>query len=176
MKIKFDLQMFNEAVQGKKIVYLYRLLSEEATENGTNIAFVTENTRSMSVDSDTTETKDGSIVTPGALEHEHEVTSLLKKGDTMIDKLETACAQRSLLEIWEANLAEPIANKDNKYKGKYFQGYVTEFEKTSNADDIAELSMTFALNGAGADGEVTVTAQQAAVASYTFKDTPKTGS
>lgn len=172
--IKFDLQYFAEVVQGKRLVYLYRVHSEEATVDGTNIAFVTENSRSLSVDSDTTETKDGAIVTPGALEHEHEVTSLLKKGDTMIDKLEKACAERELMDIWEANLEE---NKSgNKYKGKYMQGYITEFEKTSNAEDATEISMTFSVSGAGVDGDVTVTDNQAAVAAYVFKDTPKTGS
>lgn len=174
MKIKFDLQMFAEVVQGKRIVYLYRLNSEEATVNGTNIAFVTENSRSLSVDSDSTETKDGTIVTPGALEHEHEVTSLLKKGDTMIAKLEKACANRSLMDIWEANLEEAGA-KSGTFKGKYFQGYITEFEITSNAEDATEISMTFALSGAGAEGDVTVTNNQQAVAAYAFRDTPKTG-
>ena len=175
MKNKFDLQMFAEVVQGKRIVYLYRLNSEEATVDGTNIAFVTENSRSMSVDSDTTETKDGAIVTPGALEHEHEVTSLLKKGDTMIDTLEEACAERSLMDIWEANLEEPGATT-GKFKGKYFQGYITEFEITSNAEDATEITMTFALSGAGVAGDVTVTDNQQAVAAYAFRDTPKTGS
>ena len=39
---KFDLQLFAEAVQGKKIVYLYRLLSDAGTNAGTTLAFTTE--------------------------------------------------------------------------------------------------------------------------------------
>lgn len=174
MKV-FNLQLFAEAVQGKRIVYLYRINKQEATDNGVNLAFVTEDSRSMSVDSDTTETKDGSIVTPGSLEHEHEVTSLLKKGDDMINDLEDACAERKLMDIWEANLEEAGATSGT-YKGKYFQGYITEFEKTSNAEDMVEINMTFALSGAGEKGDVTVSDRAIADTSYTFRDTPKTGS
>ena len=37
-----NLQLFgNEAVQGKKIVYLYRILSESATQAGATLAFTT---------------------------------------------------------------------------------------------------------------------------------------
>lgn len=41
MKYKFDLQLFAEAVQGKKIVYLYRILEDAATDDGALIAFTT---------------------------------------------------------------------------------------------------------------------------------------
>lgn len=53
-----NLQLFgNEAVQGKKIVYLYRILSEAATQNGTALAFTTENGRTKSKDADSTATR-----------------------------------------------------------------------------------------------------------------------
>ncbi|MDD3186596.1 MAG: phage major tail protein, TP901-1 family, partial [Anaerostipes sp.] len=65
------LQLFaNEAVQGKKLVYLYRIKSKEATTSGTTLAFTTENSRTKSKDADSTATKDGSIRTPGAAEVE----------------------------------------------------------------------------------------------------------
>jgi len=50
---RLDLQLFaNEAVQGKKLVYLYRILSEAAKEDGTTLAFTTENGRTKSKDAD----------------------------------------------------------------------------------------------------------------------------
>ena len=61
-KEKF-LQTFAEAVSGRRLVYLYRILSEAATQNGTQIAFTTENERTKSKDADSTATKDGSIRT-----------------------------------------------------------------------------------------------------------------
>ena len=41
----FRLQMFAEAVAGTKIVYLYRILSKEATTSARGLAFTTENGR-----------------------------------------------------------------------------------------------------------------------------------
>lgn len=172
---KYALQMFAEAVQGKRIVYLYRIASKAATVNGTALAFTTENSRTMSKDADSVATKDGSIRTPGTSEVEISATSILAKGDTLLDDLETAMDNDELMEVWEANLDEPVEEGDNKFKGKYFQGYLTEFEKTSSAEDYVECSLTFGINGSGASGNVTVTTEQQEVAAYVFKDTQKTG-
>lgn len=173
--MKMDLQMFAEAVQGKKIVYLYRVLDEAATTAGALLAFTTENGRTKSKDADSTATKDGSIRTPGVAEVEVTATSILSKGDTMIDKLEAALDNDQLIEIWEANLMEPVTGSENQFKGRYFQGYLTELEITSNAEDFAEVSLTFGINGSGKSGNVTVSAAQQEQADYVFKDTTKTG-
>ena len=172
---EYPLQVFAEAVQGKKIVYLYRVASKEATANGTTLAFTTENSRTMSKDADSTATKDGSIRTPGTAEVEITATSILAKGDTLLDELEKAMDKDELMEVWEANLDEPAEEGENKFKGKYFQGYLTEFEKTSSAEDFVLCSLTFGINGSGADGDVTVSVEQQEVAAYVFKDTQKTG-
>lgn len=172
---KLELQLFgNEAVRGKKLVYLYRILSEAAKEDGTTLAFTTENGRTKSKNADSTATKDGSIRTPGAAEVEITATSILKKGDKLIDKLEKALDEDSLIEIWEANLMEPAADGNNKFKGKYFQGFLTEIEYTANADEFVEVSLTFGINGTGEDGDITITTSQKEQA-YAFADTPKTG-
>jgi TP901-1 family phage major tail protein len=167
---KFNLQQFAVAVSGKKIVYLYRLLSKAQSETGSLLAFVTENGRTKSRDADTTATKDGSVRTPGAVETEITCSSLMAKGDKMIDKLEGALDSNEIIEIWEANLEEP-GTGTNKFKGAYFQGYLTDFEKTSNADESVEISLTFGINGTGVKGDVTVTTAQQEMASYVFKDT-----
>lgn len=171
---KFDLQMFAEAVQGKKVIYLYRLASEASSEDAVMLAFTTENSRTKSKDAESTITKDGSIRTPGAAEVEITATSILAKGDTMINKLEDAMDADQLIEIWEANLEEPAADDENKFVGMYFQGYLTEFEKTSSAEDFVECSLTFGINGSGVRGDVTVSAEQQEMANYVFKDTTKT--
>lgn len=170
-----NLQLFAEAVHGKKIVYLFRVLKNAATKDACALAFTTENGKSISKDSDTTETKDGAIRTPGAPEIEITATTLLAVGDTMYDELVEAMLNNDIIEIWEANLAEPVAEGQNKFKGTYYQGYLTEFEETSNAEDHVECSTTFGINGTGAKGEVTVSAEQQEVANYVFTDTTKTG-
>ena len=171
----FGLQLFAEVVPGKKIVYLYRILSTEKDHDATALAFTTENERTKSKDADTTATKDGTVRTPGTAEVEITASSLLKKGDKFIDELEAALDDDEKMEIWEVNLAEPQASSSNKFKAKYFQGYPTEIDKTSNAEDNVELSLTFGLEGKGVDGYATVTAEQQEVAAYVFADTQKTG-
>ena len=172
---KINLQLFAEAVSGKKVVYLYRVLNSAATKAGATLAFTTENSRTKSKDADSTETKDGAIRTPGAAEVEITATSILAKGDTLIAELEDALDGDQLIEIWEANLEDPASTGSNKFKGRYYQGYLTEFEQTSNAEDFVECSLTFGINGAGVKGEITVSAEQQAVAAYVFTDTAKTG-
>ena len=174
--IKSGLQLFAEAVQGKRIVYLYRILEDAATNNATAIAFTTENGRTKSKDADSTATKDGSIRTPGVAEVEITATSLLAKGDTMLTDLEDALDNDKIVEIWEVNLEEEGTSGDvGKYKAKYFQGYLTEMEITSNAEDYTEVSLTFGINGNGADGYATVSEEQQEIATYVFADTKKTG-
>ena len=173
--MKFDLQLFAEAVQGKNIVYLFRVLSDAATSAAVAMAFTTENERSKSKDADSTATKDGAIRTPGAAEVEISATAVLAKGDTLAEKLEDAMDNDGLIEIWEANLDEPVGTNSNKFKGRYYQGYLTEFTLTSSAEEHAEYECTFSINGSGAKGEVTVTTEQQEIANYAFKDTQKTG-
>ena len=172
---RIDLQLFAEAVQGKKIAYLYRLLADAATSDAAFVAFTTENGTTYSRDSDSTVTKDGNIRTPGAVEVEISTTAILAVGDEMIGKLKNALISGEVVEIWEVNLAEK-GTDEGKYKATYFQGYVSEFEKTSNAEDFVECSLSFAINGSGAEGEATVsTAQLEMIEEYGFKDTTKTG-
>lgn len=171
--IKFDLQAFAEAVQGRKIVYLYRVLSKAATNDAVAMAFVTENTRTKSKDADSTITKDGAIRTPNASEIEISATSILAKGDTLFEELEDAMDANELIEIWEANLEESAST--GKFAGRYYQGYLTEFEISSSAEDFVEVSTTFAINGDGVKGDVTVTEAQQEVAAYVFRDTQKSG-
>lgn len=174
--MKIDLQLFAEAVAGKKIVYPFRIKDEASTQDGTLLAFTTENSRSKSKDADSTATKDGSIRTPGVAEVEISATCILTKGDVMVDKLEDAMDSDKLIEIWETNLDEPVdPPAENKFKGMYFQGYLTSFEKSSGAEDYVECSMTFGINGSGKRGDVTVTVEQQEIADYVFADTQKTG-
>lgn len=168
--LKMHLQHFAETVQGKKIVYLFRLHEERTTVAGGQLAFATENETSISKDADTTQTKDGSVRTPSEAEIEITGEYIAKKGDPVIRKYRKAMLEDKLFDIWEVDLSDPIDNKDNKYYGTYYQGYMTEHTKTSSAEDACTISITFGVNGKGADGEVTVTDTQQEEASYVFED------
>lgn len=168
--------MERKPISGKRIVYLYRLLKEAATEDATAIAFTTENSRSKSKDADSTATKDGAVRTPGTPETELSAASLLTQGDAMIGKLEKALDNDELIEIWEVNLDEKgTGDNAEKFKATYYQGYLTELELSSNSEDYAEVSMTYGINGNGAEGYATVSEEQQEIAQYVFADTQKTG-
>lgn len=168
--MKYNLQMFAETVSGKKLVYLFRILKNAATAKGTMLAFTTENSRTKSKDADSKATKDGTVRTPGQSEVEISATSLLSKGDTFVSQLEDALDNDDIVEVWEVNLEEKGAGT-NKFKSRYFQGYLTEVELSSDADENVEVSLKFGINGAGVVGDATVTTEQQKMAAYVFKDT-----
>lgn len=167
-----DLQMFAEALQGKQLIYLFRIRSKATEEAATVIAFQTEGERTASKDADSTATKDGSIRTPGVAEIEISVTSIMAVGDVGVNALETAMLDDELVECWEVNRAEKGTSDDaDKYKAKYYQGYITEVSISASAEDMVEASITFGANGNGKDGYATLSAEQEAAADYVFKDT-----
>ena len=169
----FNLQLFAAAtpIDGKKIIYLFRILGESSA--AAVMAFTTENERSVSNESDTIATKDGDIVMP-EIETEISTTAILATGDTMAEELEDAMVEAKKIEIWEANLAEPVGENTNQFKGRYYQGYLNEFTLSTSAEDHAEYECTFKTD-AGKKGSVTVTAAQQEAAEYAFTDTKSTG-
>lgn len=174
MKKVINLQKFAatlEAVQGKQIVYLFRPLSEEKTAAASLMAFATEGERTKSKDADSTATKSGSIRTPGVAETEISCTAIVYKGDKLAKRLEKAMNEDELVECWEVNLAEEgTVGNAGKFAATYFQGYITEFSLTSSAEDMAEYSITYGVNGNGAEGYASVTSEQQEMATYAFKD------
>lgn len=171
----FDLRLFGATgpvTPGKKVIYLFRVAKYAATKAAILVAYTTQNGRTITAEAATTATKDGTIRTPGTPQVEITATALLAKDDEAKDMFIEAMRDGELMECWEANLDQPHATLQNKFAGTYFQGYVTNFTITSNAEGNTEISLTFAANGTGADGDVTVTAEQQEQASYVFTDTP----
>uniref|UniRef100_UPI0022E89729 phage major tail protein, TP901-1 family n=1 Tax=Enterococcus faecalis TaxID=1351 RepID=UPI0022E89729 len=97
-----------------------------------------------------------------SLEIDFSATSILSVGDPYVDQLEEALDNDDIIEIWEINKAEKgTGDNADKYKATYYQGYVTSFGKSPNAED----------TGKGAKGFATLTADQEEVVQYVFKDT-----
>lgn len=165
------------AIRGSRIIYLYRVLSNAATDDAKSIAFTTENGRTKSRDSDTVATKDGPIRVPGEVETEISTTAIFaSENDEMISEVEDALDNAEKMELWEVNLDKPGTDTNSgKFAAKYFQGYVSEFEITSSSEDHAEAALTFGIEGTGADGYATVSDEQQELASYVFADTESTG-
>ena len=105
----------------------------------------------------------------------HEIELLEKKAQSRGTDNAKTRENNEIVEIWEANLAEPVGEGTNKFKGTYYQGYLSEFTKTSSSEEHVECETTFKINGSGADGDVTVSVEQQEIAAYVFADTQKTG-
>jgi TP901-1 family phage major tail protein len=162
-------------VKGKRIIYLYRLLSEQKTA-ALGLAYTTENSTSMSRDSDTVSTKDGSLNVPKDMSTSIKATALFSsEGSAAIGKLKTAIKNAELVEVWEVNLDAPGTDTNaGKYESTYYQAYVSSYELTSNSEDHAEAAIEFNVNGEGVDGYATVSDTQKAIADLVFKDTTAT--
>ena len=169
---KMNLQLFTAptVIEGKKIIYLYRLLKDKATKGGLNLAYTTENTSNFSRDSDTTETKDGPVGTPGSLETTVSATAVFSKGGDGMTPTEVrnALIAGEDFEIWEINTADAGATT-GKYNGLYMRAKCTSFELSSPAEDNAEADIEWKVYGIPQEGEITYSASSSSAA-YTFVD------
>ena len=162
-------------IQGNRIIYLYRLLSKATTDDGTGLMFTTENSTSVSNDTDTTQTKSGAVTTSQGAEITISGTAIASTDSMdLLDDLKSACKTGEIVEIWEVNLdVKGTGNDASKYKATYYQGICSSYELSSSSDDHAEASVEFGINGTGADGFATVTDEQIDAATFVFKDVAK---
>ena len=58
-----------------------------------------------------------------------------------------------------------------KYAATYYQGYITEYSASQGAEDLVEVSLSYAMEGEGQDGYATLTDEQAQAVQYAFVDT-----
>lgn len=158
-----------EALQGKKIVLLWRLLSKAAEGAGSLMMFQTEHSVEKSSDSESTVTKTGTIRSAAEVEEEIPFKSIVAKDDPVFEYINTAIDNGEKLELWEVDTN--YEQEDGKYPGKYRQGYLTELSYTANAEDLMEVEGTFATDMKAQKGQCTLTMEQIEAAQYAFRDT-----
>lgn len=161
-------------VAGKSVIHLYRLLSEQGSEDAKKMMFPTEDKESISNDTETTITKDGSETSPKGAEVKLSSTNLFGVGDPTAKKLKNACKKGEEVEAWVVDLAEPTAT-EGKHPATYYKGFITSYEKTAPAEGFVEISVEYSARGIGVDGEVTLSAEQTEEANYVFEDVLKKG-
>ena len=158
-----------EALQGKKLILLFRLLKDASKKKGAKLAFQTEHSTESTLNSDTTITKDGPINTGTSVEEEIPFTCIMARGDEVAEMLKKAHREAEVVEVWEVDITKK--NENDKYPAEYRQGLITSFSKTANSEDLIELSVTLKVNGIAQSGELTLTADQEEVVQYAFRDT-----
>lgn len=159
------------AKQGKDIILLYRLLSKATEEAAWKLAFQTEHSNEKTRDYNTTATKDGPVGALAEVEYSLSATSIAANGDPHLDEMDKAFDDGEIIEVWEIDKAEKVS--DGKYKAKYLRAYLTSFSYKPNSEDALELSLEFGVFGKPQKGQATLTAEQADVVQYVFKDTAK---
>jgi len=163
------------AKQGKDIILLYRLRSKATEEAAWKLAFQTEHSNEKTRDYKPTATKDGPIGALAAIEYKFSATSIVANGDPNIEEMDDAMDNGEIIELWEIDKAEKGTDPANtgKYKAKYLRAYLTSFSYEPNSEDTLELKMEFGVFGKPQKGYATLTAEQADVVQYVFKDTVK---
>lgn len=159
------------AKKGIDSILLFRLLSEASKADGAKLAFQTEHSTEKSRDTNSVKTKDGVLQSVGGIEVSITATTILAEDDELVAKLETAMDKGELVEVWE--IEKNAKKQGNKFEAVYYQGYLTSFKKTKNAEDLIELELEFAVNGTGVKGYATLNNSQAEVVQYEFADTTK---
>lgn len=166
-----------KAIRGINRIVLMRTLSANATDNAGRLTFQTEHEKASSRESTATATKDGNVVSLSEETVSFSLSTILAQDDETRDKLETAYHNGELIEIWDINKSEKIAAGEGagKFPATYYQGYVTEWTESAPVDGDVTLSISVAVNGAGAKGFTELSAEQEAVAQYEYTDTKKKG-
>lgn len=159
------------AKKGIDSILLFRLLSDASKADGAKLAFQTEHSTEKSRDTNSVKTKDGVLQSVGGIEVSITATTIMAEDDELVAKLETAMDKGELVEVWE--IEKNAKKKDDKFESVYYQGYLTSFKKTKNAEDLIELELEFAVNGTGVKGYATLNNSQAEVVQYEFADTTK---
>ncbi|HEQ4775843.1 TPA: phage major tail protein, TP901-1 family [Streptococcus pyogenes] len=162
-----------ELIQGKKFLLFFRRLADAGSKAADKLKFQTEHAIKMEKEKEATKTKDGIINSLSDGENTIDIKSFAYTSDektTAIWKeLRKYFKAGDVVEIWQVDLTSK-GKDDQKYEAEYFQGYFTSFEISASADSQVELSMTYAINGNGAEGKDTLTSgQQQAVSDVLYK-------
>lgn len=155
-----------------KVLY-FRKLGESI--EGAKLVFQTEHSKSYSRDRESTVTKDGSVSGSGELEDEISISALQAETDPTFTMLSDSIQDDFAVEMWEVDLANPtvtgvVPDEITQYASEYRQGYITEWETTSSAEDDPEVSGTFVTSFKRQKGLVTLPEGDVETLAYIFHD------
>ncbi|MGP6139575.1 phage major tail protein, TP901-1 family [Jeotgalibaca sp. A127] len=169
----------SELLSGKNFILFFRKRADHATSDGAKLKFQTEHSMSFGKETEATTTKDGVVNTISDGENTADITSLAYADDTQTvevwKQLRSWFKANELIEMWQVDIS---SSELGTYDAEYYQGYITSFDISAPADGNVELSMSYAINGNGAEGVDTLTPEQLATvqsAQYEYETIAKTG-
>lgn len=158
-------------LQGKESLLFFRRYEDRETESAAKLFFQTEHSIEKTKETETTQTKDGQTTTVSDGENTISITSLAYAEDDGVvalwEELEDWFDANDKVEVWEVSKG---LREGEQFRARYFQGHITDFSISAPADGDMELEMTYAIDGNGTKGAVTLTDEQQQVASYVFTD------
>ncbi|NBJ71344.1 MULTISPECIES: phage major tail protein, TP901-1 family [Clostridia] len=162
-----------EIANGVHKVLYFRKLGEAA--NAAKLVFQTEHAKSYARDRESTPTKDGNVQGSAPLEDEVSITAIQSTDDPTFTMLEDSIVEDFPVEMWEVDLAKKkVFNEDGKeitkFAAEYRQGYITEWEATSSAEDNPEVEGTFLTVGVRQKDYATLPEGDIETLSYVFHD------
>lgn len=157
-------------IYGKDKILMFRLYTDRAKAAAAKLALQTSHTLKYEAKSDSTDTKDGSINSPATPVSTIEINAV-STADPVNKMLEQAVLKSELLEVWEIDLSQPVAEKTGKYAAKYMQGYLQSWEVPAEVGKLVEIKTEMNIDQIPQDGEATLTTEQESEIQYAFADT-----
>ncbi len=118
-------------------------------------------------------TKAGNVFRAGALEDEVSITALQSTADDAYKMLDDSITDDYAVEMWEVDLSKKKSDGVNQFQAEYRQGWITEWEATSPAEDDPTVEGTFVTFGKRQLGFATVPAEDLGtngILGYAFHD------
>ncbi len=159
--------------KGIDVVLLYRNLAKQAEEDAKIVTYQTEHTFGMSRNTDSTETKDGTAQSVGAIEYDFSSTALYERGSETLKMLYDAFMKNEEVEVWVIDKLDPQTGDTNKFGAKYAHAFISSYEETASAEDNVEVSIEYAVQMVHQDGYATLSTDQQNAVQYAFTDTTK---
>lgn len=154
------------ANRGKDKILMFRKLGDKKA--AAKLALQTEHKWKYERKSDSTATKDGSIISDKGLEVTLSIEAVATRDELNL-MLKDSVVNGYKLEVWEIDLAGD--KQESKYPALYAQGSLNSWEVPENVEDLETVSTEMAIEGKPVTGYATLSDAQIAEINYAFTDT-----
>lgn len=160
----------NTPLKGKDKVLMFRLFQDKDKADATRLALQTTHSIKNSRKNDSTSTKDGNIVSVGALETSIDIEAIAS--DDLTNQVLAYAQKKGLaVEVWEIDFSQ--APQNGKYVSQYGVGYLSDWEVPAEVDSNTTIKTTLTVSGELVKGLATVSAIDVATVKNFFRDTIK---
>ncbi|RXK19094.1 phage major tail protein, TP901-1 family [Macrococcus sp. DPC7161] len=143
----------NQIAEGVSKVLYFRKLGETTAAT---LVLQTEHSKSYKRDREAVVTKAGRVFRAAQLEDEISISALQSTSDDAYKMIDNSIVDGYALECWEVDLSKKKPDSTNQFQAEYRQGWMTEWESTSPAEDDPTVEGTYVTFGKRQEGFATV--------------------